>query len=195
MALTRKLLKGMGLTDEQVDTIIEAHAETVDGLKDQVKTYKAEAEKVPGLEKKIEEAEAGDGKDWKTKYEKEHSDFEAYKTDAAAKETAATRERLFRAELTALGITGKRADQIVKATDMAAFEVKDGAYADAAKVQQAIRDDWSEFVPTTIMRKAQVDTPPKNTGGKMTKAEIAAIKDPAERRAAIANNMDEFGGN
>lgn len=25
MALTRKLLRGMGLTDEQVDTIIEAH--------------------------------------------------------------------------------------------------------------------------------------------------------------------------
>ena len=33
MALTRKLLKGMGLTDEQVDTIIEAHTDTVDGLK------------------------------------------------------------------------------------------------------------------------------------------------------------------
>ena len=33
MALTRKLLKGMGLTDEQVDTIIEAHVETVDSLK------------------------------------------------------------------------------------------------------------------------------------------------------------------
>ena len=25
MSITRKLLKGMGLTDEQVDTIIEAH--------------------------------------------------------------------------------------------------------------------------------------------------------------------------
>ena len=37
MALTRKLLKGMGLTDEQVDTIIEAHTDTVDGLKEQVK--------------------------------------------------------------------------------------------------------------------------------------------------------------
>ena len=27
MALTRKLMKGMGLTDEQVDTIIEAHTD------------------------------------------------------------------------------------------------------------------------------------------------------------------------
>lgn len=195
MALTRKLLKGMGLTDEQVDTIIEAHTETVDGLKAQADTYKTDAAKVPDLEKKLREAENSGGEDWKAKYEKEHSDFEAYKSDAAAKETAATSERLFRTELTALGITGKRADQIVKATNLSDFEVKDGAYADAAKVQQAIRDDWSEFVPTTTHGKAKVDTPPANTGGKMTKKEIAAIKDPAERRAAIAANMDEFGGN
>ena len=51
MALTRKLLKGMGLTDEQVDTIIEAHSDTVDGLKEQVKTYKADAEKLPNIQK------------------------------------------------------------------------------------------------------------------------------------------------
>ena len=43
MALTRKLLKGMGLTDEQVDTIIEAHTDTVDGLKADVSKYKADA--------------------------------------------------------------------------------------------------------------------------------------------------------
>jgi hypothetical protein len=43
-----------------------------------------------------------------------------------------------------------------------AFEVKDGAYADAAKVQQSIRDEWSEFVPTTTTTGAKVDTPPAN---------------------------------
>ena len=51
MALTRKLLKGMGLTDEQVDTIIEAHTDTVDGLKADVTRYKADAEKLPGIQK------------------------------------------------------------------------------------------------------------------------------------------------
>ena len=42
MALTRKLLKGMGLTDEQVDTIIEAHTDTVDGLKADVSKYEGD---------------------------------------------------------------------------------------------------------------------------------------------------------
>ena len=51
MALTRKLLKGMGLTDEQVDTIIEAHTDTVDGLKADVSRYKADAEKLPDIQK------------------------------------------------------------------------------------------------------------------------------------------------
>ena len=192
MALTRKLLKGMGLTDEQVDTIIEAHTETTDGLKEQVNTYKTDAAKVPGLEKKIRELETGDGEDWKAKYEKEHSDFDAYKRDAAAKETAAARETLFRAQLTEIGITGKRADQIVKATDLTAHKIKDGAYEDPEAVKKAIREDWSEFVPTTTTTGTKVDNPPKNTGGKMTREQIAAIKDPAERRAAIAENMETF---
>lgn len=193
MALTRKLLKGMGLTEEQVDTIIEAHTETVDGLKEQVKTYKADAEKVPGLEKQIKELENGDGEDYKAKYEEEHSKFESYKKDAAAKETAAATERLFRAELTALGITGKRADAIVRATDMASIKVKDGALEDVKAVQDGIKTDWGDFIPATTTTGAKVDTPPANNGGKYTsRDEIMKIKDTTERQKAIAANLDLF---
>ena len=193
MALTRKLLKGMGLTEEQVDTIIEAHTETVDGLKEQVKTYKADAEKVPGLEKQIKNMETADGEDYKAKYEEEHSKFEAYKKDAAAKETAATTERLFRAELTALGITGKRADAIVRATNMAAIKIKDGALEDVQTVQNSIKTDWGDFIPTTTTTGAKVDTPPASAGGKYTsREEIMKIKDTGERQKAIAENLDLF---
>ena len=58
MALTRKLLKGMALTDEQVDTIIEAHTETTDGLKNQLSQYKADAEKLPGVQKELDDLKA-----------------------------------------------------------------------------------------------------------------------------------------
>lgn len=192
MALTRKALKAMGLTEEQVDSIIEAHTETVDGLKEQIKTYKADAEKLPNVQKQLDEMKKGDGEDWKAKYDAEKAAHDKTKSDHAAQETAAQNERLFRAELTNIGITGKRADQIVKLTDMSAFEVKDGAYADAAAVQKHIRDEYSEFVPATQTKGASVPTPPTTSAGKMTREQIAAIKDPAERRAAIANNMDTF---
>lgn len=163
MAVTRKMLKGMGLTDEQIDTIIEAHTETVDGLKTQIDTYKADAEKLPGVQKELDELKAADG-GYKAKYEKEHSDFDQYKKDVAAKETAATTERLLRAELAALGITGKRADLVVKTTDLSAIKVKDGALEDAKTVQEALKADWAEFIPTTHTEGANTPTPPANNG-------------------------------
>ncbi len=194
MALTRKLLKGMGLTEEQVDTIIEAHTETVDGLKEQVKTYKTDAEKVPGLEKQLKDMENGEGEDYKAKYEEEHSKFETYKKDIAAKEAAASTERLFRAELTALGITGKRADAVVRATDMTALKVKDGAFEDVKTVQDGIRTDWGDFIPATTTTGAKVETPPANNGGKYTsRDEIMKIADTTERQKAIAANLELFG--
>ena len=36
MALTRKALKAMGLTDEQIDSVIELHTETADALRTQI---------------------------------------------------------------------------------------------------------------------------------------------------------------
>ena len=46
VALTRESLRAMGLTDEQVDSIIEMHTDTVDGLKADVSKYKSDAEKL-----------------------------------------------------------------------------------------------------------------------------------------------------
>ena len=48
MALTRKGLKAMGLTDEQVDSVIELHTETINGLTTQRDEYKVAADKLPG---------------------------------------------------------------------------------------------------------------------------------------------------
>ncbi len=57
MSITRKLLKGMGLTEEQVETIIEMHTETVNGLKE---SFKADLE---AAQKANKPAEAPDVKE------------------------------------------------------------------------------------------------------------------------------------
>ena len=108
MALTRKLLKGMGLTDEQVDTIIEAHTDTVDGLKADVTRYKADAEKLPGIQKQLDDLKAAGDGGYKEKYEKEHSAFEAFKTDITEKESKAAKEKAVRAYFESKNITGRR---------------------------------------------------------------------------------------
>ena len=97
MSITRKLLKGMGLTDEQVDTIIEAHTETVDGLKADVSRYKTDAGKLAGVQKELDDLKAAGDGGYKAKYEKEHSDFEAFQSNITAKETKAAKEKAVRA--------------------------------------------------------------------------------------------------
>lgn len=160
MALTRKLLKGMGLTDEQVDTIIEAHTETVDGLKKQAEEYKADAEKLPGVQKELDELKkTGDG-GYKEKYEKEHSDFEQYKANAAAKETAAQKEALYREALKSEGIEEKRIDAIIRVTDLTDMKVKDGKLEEAEKISQSIKADWGAFIVHEREEGAKVENPP-----------------------------------
>lgn len=165
MALTRKSLKAMGLTDEQVESIIELHLEVKNDLEKQIETYKADAQKLPTVEKELNDLKKGDGNDYKKLYEDEKAAHSKTKNDYAAKETAATNERLFRARLTEIGITGKRADQIVKLTDMTQFEIENGAYKDAAAVDTHIRTEYSEFVPEKGKKGADVPTPPGNNGG------------------------------
>ena len=54
MSLTRKLLSTMGLNEDQVEQIIEAHTETVNAIKEERDNFKAEAEKLPGVQKELD---------------------------------------------------------------------------------------------------------------------------------------------
>lgn len=194
MALTRKLLKGMGLTDEQVDTIIEAHTDTVDGLKADVSKYKTDAEKLPSVQKELDDLKAAGDGGYKEKYEKEHKAFEDFKADQTAKETKATKEKALRGLLTKLGISEKRQDSIVKVTDLSRYEMDGENIKDAEAAEKALKEEWADFIPTTTTTGASTSTPPANTsGGAVTRDSIMQIKDPVERRAAIAKNLDLFG--
>ena len=68
-----------------------------------------------------------------------------------------------------------------------------GEVKDAKKHADSLKADWSDFVGTTTTTGARVDTPPTNTGSKMTKEQIINIKDATERQAAIAANPEAFG--
>lgn len=73
MALTRKALKAMGLTEEQVDSIVEMHSETVDGLKADVDRYKADAGKLADVQRQLDDLKATAETGYKDKYDKEHT--------------------------------------------------------------------------------------------------------------------------
>lgn len=194
MAMTRKALKAMGLSEEQIDSIIEMHTETVDGLREQVRTYKADAEKLPGVQKQLDELKKGDGEDWKGKYDAEKAAHDKTKSDYAAKETAAKVKGAYRAMLKEAGVADKYLDTVIRATDMSGMKLdKDGKLEGAEDLSKSAKTEWADFIQTTTTKGVTVATPPKGSSGKYSsREEIMKIEDTTERQAAIAANLDLF---
>lgn len=198
MAMTRKSLKAMGLTDEQIDSIIEMHTETVDALKEQLATVTEKADKLDGVQKELDDLKASsDGDDFKAKYEQEHNAFEAYKQAAAEKEAKAAKEKAVRAYFKEKSITGDNLAIAMRGArdEIAAVELDGEAIKDTAALDALIGGDFAGLVTTTTTRGAATATPPTNTGtgSTMSKADIMAIKDTATRQQAIADNPALFG--
>lgn len=198
MALTRKLLKGMGLTDEQVDTIIEAHTDTVDGLKADVSQYKTAAEKLSDVQKELDELKAKGDDGWKEKHDKLKGEFDKYKGDIEAKETKANKEKAVRAFYESKGITGKNLEIAMRGSrsEIDDIELDGDKIKDNSALDALVKGDFSGLVATTTTRGANTANPPANNGGdKLTKADIYKKDDKgryvmstAERQKALAEN-------
>jgi hypothetical protein len=197
MALTRKMLKAMGIEDDKIDQIIEAHSETVDALKDEREKFREAAEKLPGVQSELDALKTSGG-NWKGKYEKEHSDFESYKADVSAKEAGAAKESAYRTLLAEVGIDPKRIDTVIRAEKAGFADLKigaDGKFEGADELTKTIKANWGDFIPVTTTTGVPTAKPPANTGGVTTKTkeEILAIKDTATRQAEMLKNSAMFG--
>ena len=206
MALSRKSLKAMGLTDEQIESVIDMHSETVNDLKDKIsdsetakaetEKYKTEAEKLRNELEKANKTIANSEK-YKEQYENTKKEYETYKTEITAKEVKAAKEKAV-----ANYFRGKnvRDDNIKLAMRCSKDEIgsieidENGKIKDTKALDDLLSGDLSKFVSVTKSEGATVEKPPTNTGGnKMTKAQIMAIKDDSERQQAIKDNLDVFG--
>ena len=202
MALTRSMLKGMGLTGEQIDTIIDAHAETVDGLKEERDGYKADAAKVKSLEKKVADLEEensdlkNSGDDgWKEKHDAVKADFDAYKKDVESKEERTAKEKAYKDVLKDAGLNEKGIEKAVKYADWDSIELDGDKVKDAKNHIKTVKEEWSEYVTKVDTNGALVPNP-SGTGGTggtgKTRDQILAIKDGTERRSEMMANKHLF---
>ena len=190
MALTRKSLKAMGLTDEQVDSIIEMHSETVDGLKEQVKTYKADAEKLPNVQKELDDLKAAGDGGFKEKFEKEHSDFENFKKTIQEKETKAAKESAAKAFFESKGITGNSLEIAMRGSsaEIAALELDGEKIKDSSALDALVNGTFKALVSTTTTKGANIPNPPVTTPNKAYSADDIRKMSPAE----INKNWDSI---
>lgn len=167
MALTRKFLKAMGIDDEKIDEIVSAHSDTVAALKETAEQYRADAEKLPGVQKELDAARKAaeeSGKDpFKVKYEALKEDFETYKTEQTAKETKSAKTAAYRALLKEAGVSEKRVEAVLKVVDVDGIELDGDKVKDADKLKESIKTDWAEFITTPGETGASVETPPATT--------------------------------
>ena len=196
MSLTRKMLKAMGIEEEKIDQIIEAHSETVDSLKADRDSYKEDAEKLKDVQKELDDLKAKGDDGWKEKHDALKAEFDQYKNDVQAKETKAAKEAAYRAVLKDANLSEKGIEKAIKYAEWDKIELgEDGKLKGANDHIKAVREEWAEYVTTTTTTGARTSTPPANNGGKTgkTKEEIMAIRDPAVRQAEIAKNPEAFG--
>nr|DAI41059.1 MAG TPA: minor structural protein [Caudoviricetes sp.] len=169
MALKRSFLKGMGLTDEQCDSIIEAHAETVDGLKADLARYKESSGKAEQLQKDLEKANADlesakkDG--WKDKHDKVKKEFDDYKAGITAKETKAAKEKAVKAYYESKNITGDSLTIAMRGSgaEIEGIELDGDKIKDTAALDALVGGAFAKLVSTTIKTGASTATPPAQT--------------------------------
>lgn len=190
MALTRKSLKAMGLTDEQVDSIIEMHSETVDGLKEQVKTYKADAEKLPNVQKELDDLKAAGDGGWEEKakdFEKKYNDLVAENKN---KETKAAKESAAKAFFESKGITGNSLEIAMRGSsaEIAALDLDGEKIKDSSALDALVNGTFKALVSTTTTKGANISNPPVTTPNKAYSADDIRKMSPAE----INKNWDSI---
>lgn len=170
---------GDACTDDIENRLIAAHLAVVDPLKDSLQRYKADAEKLPGVQKELDDLKAADG-NWETKYNNEHTAFEKYKSDVTA---AANTERVkaeYRKLLQEAGINEKRFEAIMRLTDFSKMKVGKKGLEDVDELKEAIKSDWADYIPETHEDGANVDNPLGNgknpSGSKVGRAAQIAAK-------------------
>lgn len=179
MALKRSFLKALGIEEEKIGEIINAHDETVSALKSEIDKYKEDAEKLPDVQKQLDDAKtalkAAEKDDYKGKYESEKAAHEKLKAETAAEKKRITKENAMREALKAAGYSDKGISKIIRfggLSDKITLD-DDGKATNADEFVKAADSDWSEYKGKSEPASAAPATPPTDSGSKPADPQLA----------------------
>ena len=207
MSLTRKALKAMGLTDEQIDSVIEMHTDTVSGLKDKLEAAESNSKDVEKLTAEVEkyknELEKAnksitESEKLKEQYENTKSEYEKYKGEIAAKEMKTAKEKAVREYFKSKGINDDNMSIAMRGSrsEIDAMELDEkGKIKDTKVFDELIKGDYAKLISHTEVKGVQTQVLPPNATNKkvMTWEDIDKIKDVKERQQAMYENREALG--
>jgi len=182
MALTKaqvkEILSKAGVSAENTDAAVEAimngHLASVNALREERDEFKANAEKLPDLQKELDKAkktiaenEEAEGKDkWKVKYDAIKEEYDNYKSGVDAEKSKQKKSDAYRELLKETGVSEKRIASVLRVTDLDKLEFDDeGRIKDSDKVKEDIKTEWSDFITKEQTQGASTQTPPTGQGG------------------------------
>lgn len=185
MALTRKLLKSLGIADDAIESIIDAHTETVDALKAESADFAEKAARADELAAEVERLQqsARESAGNVDKWQEEHDAFEAYKAEIAAKDARRAKEQAYADMLKAVNVDPRRIPAILKVTDIDSMQLdENGALGDVENLKAGAASEWADFVVKTQTNAAPMDNPPSSAIAQAPRTIAEAL------RAKYANN-------
>jgi len=184
MSMTRNKLKAMGLSEEQTESVIEMHAETVDALKEKLRVAeegKSNAENLKNqlddLQKKLQAAEK-----YKEQYDDEKAAHDKLKAEIAGKEQKAKEDAALSRYLKANGYKDIGIKKVLKYGGFKPElddkgEVKD----EGGKLLNSIGEEWHEYKEQVVKEGAGMATPPTGTRSSNNSSSTGRAKQLAQQ--------------
>lgn len=175
MALTRSMLKSMNLTEEQVNAIIEAHTDTVDGLKKENSALKASSASVEEVTKERDSlrdqlSKAGDAA-------KVQADFDAYKQQIAKEKADALNHTDLLEIAREAGVARESfRSMIARDFDMAKIQRgEDGEVQNRAELREAIKTTYPDCVGEITIDGTSLARPPIGNDKPITRDQLKTM--------------------
>lgn len=165
MAFTRKMLKAMGIDEEKIDEIIEAHLEVTNVLKEK-------ADKLDIVQKQLDDTliaakNSGEGKVDKKDYDALKKQFDDFKADTVAAKARQDKAKAYRELLKSEGIGEKWIDRALKFSNLDDIKLDEsGKPLDEEKLRGQIKADFSDLIESTGKTGAAVADPPNRQSAK-----------------------------
>ena len=158
MSLTRSFLKSLGLDEEKISSVIEAHGETVAALNQRYSELEARyrdakqgADRLPELQRELEALKK---EDFRAKYESEKSAHDALKESLARREARAACEKAVRAYYLGKSIRGDNLAIAMRGTPLDDIRLsEDGTIADTAPLDALVKGDFKPLIQTEEPRR------------------------------------------
>lgn len=168
MALTRKFLKSLGLDEDKVDAIIDAHTESTDALKKQRDEASGKIADLESITKERDELKAklekaGDAA-------KVQAEFDAYKDSVAKEKANASKKNAIIAALKNAGVSRDEfVDLLIGKIDLEQVEMDGETAKNADALIGPLKNNYSGcFGKVETKGEPKVDPPSGDQGGHRT---------------------------